>query len=146
MSEIALRSWRVAATHRALPEPCWAPVLGLASQVAPVVKDHLLSRRCKRSELDPWVGKIPWRRAQQPTPGFLPGGSTWTEEPGGLQSMGSQRGRHDWDLARAGSGPRVTGSLGQRTQRWTWLRFLGPTLLSDCHSHSRLTAGLHHLD
>ena len=20
----------------------------------------------------------------------------WTEEPGGLQSMGSQRGRHDW--------------------------------------------------
>ena len=27
----------------------------------------------------------------QPTPAFLPGGSTWTEEPGGLQSMGSQR-------------------------------------------------------
>ena len=20
----------------------------------------------------PWIGKIPWRRAQQPTPGFLP--------------------------------------------------------------------------
>ena len=45
---------------------------------------------------DPWVGKIPWRRAWQPTPVFLPGESPWTVEPGGLQSMGSQRVRHDW--------------------------------------------------
>ena len=37
--------------------------------------------------VDPWVGKIPWRRAWQPTPVFLPGESPWTEEPGGLQSM-----------------------------------------------------------
>jgi len=26
------------------------------------------------------VGKIPWRRAWQPTPVFLPGESPWTEE------------------------------------------------------------------
>ena len=26
---------------------------------------------------------------------FLPGESLWTEEPGGLQSMGSQKVRHD---------------------------------------------------
>ena len=45
---------------------------------------------------DPWVGKIPWRRAWQPTPVFLPGESPWIEEPGGLQSMGSQRVGHDW--------------------------------------------------
>ena len=45
---------------------------------------------------DPLVGKIPWRRAWQPTPVFLPGESPWTEEPGGLQSMGSQRVRHRW--------------------------------------------------
>ena len=32
----------------------------------------------------------PWRRTWQPTPAFLPGKSPWTEEPGGLQSMGSQ--------------------------------------------------------
>ena len=32
-------------------------------------------RRCTRSRFDPWVGKIPWRRAWQPTPGFLPGES-----------------------------------------------------------------------
>ena len=28
-----------------------------------------------RHQFDPWVGKIPWRRAWQPTPVFLPGES-----------------------------------------------------------------------
>ena len=32
-------------------------------------------RRHKRCGFDPLVGKIPWRRAQQPIPGFLPGES-----------------------------------------------------------------------
>ena len=32
-------------------------------------------RRLKRHGLSPWVGKIPWRRAWQPTPVFLPGES-----------------------------------------------------------------------
>ena len=31
--------------------------------------------RCERPRFDPWVGKIPWRRARQPTPGSLPGES-----------------------------------------------------------------------
>ena len=30
-------------------------------------------RRFKRHRFNPWVGKIPWRRAWQPTPVFLPG-------------------------------------------------------------------------
>ena len=30
-------------------------------------------RRCKRHVFDPRVKKIPWRRAWQPTPVFLPG-------------------------------------------------------------------------
>ena len=56
----------------------------------------------------PWVGTIPWRRAWQATAIFLPREFPWTEEPGGLQSMGSQRVGHDgatftslhafWDL------------------------------------------------
>jgi len=29
-------------------------------------------RRHKRCGFDPWVGKIPWKRAWQPTPVFLP--------------------------------------------------------------------------
>ena len=45
--------------------------------------------------VDPWVEKIPWRRKWQPSPVFLPGESPWAEEPGGLQSMGLQRVRHD---------------------------------------------------
>ena len=49
-----------------------------------------------RDRFHPRVGKIPWRRAWQPTPVFLPGESPQTEEPGGLQSIGSQRVRHDW--------------------------------------------------
>ena len=45
------------------------------------------------------VGKIPWRRAQQSTPGFLPGESHG-EEPGRLQSIGTHRVGHDGsDLA-----------------------------------------------
>ena len=32
-------------------------------------------RRYKRCRLDPWIGKIPWRRARQPTPVVLPGES-----------------------------------------------------------------------
>ena len=40
-----------------------------------------------RHGFDPWVGKIPWRKSWQLTPVFLPGESSWTEEPGGLQSM-----------------------------------------------------------
>jgi len=47
-------------------------------------------RRHKGCAFDPWVGKIPWRRAWQPTLVFLPGESPWTEEPDGLQSMGLQ--------------------------------------------------------
>ena len=30
-------------------------------------------RRLKRLGFDPWIRKIPWRRARQPTPVFLPG-------------------------------------------------------------------------
>ena len=32
-------------------------------------------RRCKRCRFDPWVRKIPWRRAWQPIPVVLPGKS-----------------------------------------------------------------------
>ena len=31
--------------------------------------------QCRRPRFDPWVGKVLWRRAWQPTPGFLPGES-----------------------------------------------------------------------
>ena len=52
--------------------------------------------QCGRSVFNPWVGEIPWRRAWQPTPVFLPGEYPWTEEPGGLPTMGSQRVTYNW--------------------------------------------------
>ena len=52
-------------------------------------------RRHERWGFDPSVRKIPWRRAWQPTPIFIPGESPWTEETGELQSIGLQRVRHN---------------------------------------------------
>ena len=40
-------------------------------------------------------GEDPWRTAWQPTPVFFPGECPWTEEPGGVQSLGSQRVEHN---------------------------------------------------
>ena len=57
-------------------------------QVMLVVKNPRANAdRHKRQGFDPWVGKIPWRRAQQPTPLFLPGESPWVEEPGGIAGV-----------------------------------------------------------
>ena len=50
--------------------------------------------QCRRLRFNPWVGKIPWRRAWQPTH-ILAWRIPWIEEPGGLQSMVSQRVRHE---------------------------------------------------
>ena len=68
-----------------------------ACQVAPVVK-NLPSKveNISDTRFDPWVEKIPWRRAWQPTPVFPAWEIPWTEEPGGLQSIESKRVRHDW--------------------------------------------------
>jgi len=48
---------------------------------------------CNVEDLDsiPGSGRFPWRRAWQPSPVFLLGESPWTEEPGGLRSMGLQK-------------------------------------------------------
>ena len=56
----------------------------------------ILKWPCGTHGFHPFVGNSPWRTAWQPTPIFLFGESPWTEEPGGLQSMGSQRVRYDW--------------------------------------------------
>ena len=56
---------------------------------------------CKKM-LTPWKKSYDqprqhiWRRQWHPTPVLSPGKIPWTEEPGGLQSMGSQRVGHDW--------------------------------------------------
>ena len=45
-------------------------------------------RRLKRSWSDPWVRKIPWRKAQQPTAVFLPGKSHGQRSLAGYSPQG----------------------------------------------------------
>ena len=52
------------------------------------------------------------RREQLPTAVFLPGESPWTEEPGRLQSMGSQRVRHDWATNNTFNSELVLSQMG----------------------------------
>ena len=47
-------------------------------------------RRHKRQGVYSWVGKIPWRRAWQPNPAFLPGESHGQRSLAGYSPMGSQ--------------------------------------------------------
>ena len=61
-------------------------ILLRASQVALVVKNIPADAGDMRRRFDPWVGKIPWRKAWQPTPVFFP----WTEELGGSAKSWTQ--------------------------------------------------------
>ena len=60
-----------------------------ASLVAQMVKNL---PECGRPVFDPWVGKIPGERNSYPLAWRI----LWTEKPGRLQSVGSQRVRHNW--------------------------------------------------
>ena len=51
-------------------------------------------RRHKRHRFDSWVGKIPWRRALQPTPVFLPGESHGQRSLVGHSTWGCT----EWDM------------------------------------------------
>ena len=57
----------------------YPPQYSWASLVAQMVKNPPAMRG---PGFDTWVGKIPWRKAWQSAPIFLPGESPWTEEPG----------------------------------------------------------------
>ena len=63
-------------------------VMGFPSGSA--VKNPTVIRELKRHGLDPWVGKIPWRRIWQ-----LIRRIPWTEKPGRLQSTESKRVGHN---------------------------------------------------
>ena len=60
-----------------------------------MVKNHAC--QCRRGRFDPWVWKIPWRRAWQPTPVFLP------EKPHGQRRLAgySPWGHKESDMTEA---------------------------------------------
>ena len=51
--------------------------------------------QCRRCRFDLWVGTIPWRRAWQPTPVFLPGESHGQRSLAGYSPWGHTESRHD---------------------------------------------------
>ena len=58
-------------------------------------KKKRICLQCRRPGLDPWVGKIPWRREWQPTPVFLPGEFHEQRNLVG-QSPCGHRVKHNW--------------------------------------------------
>ena len=89
----------------------------LASQM---LKNPSASVKCKGHGFDPRVREIPWRRAWPPTPVFLPGGSPWTEEPGGLSPCGCK----ELDTTEATEHPWVYLLFSQREKGegcWKWI-------------------------
>ena len=71
-------------------------------------------RRCQRCWFYPWVGKIPWRRALQPPPVFLPGESHGQRSLAGY-SPWSGRVRHDWVTEHDKNNPEYAH---EGLQRW----------------------------
>ena len=88
-----------------------------------LLRSHL---QCGRPGFDPWVGKIPWGRAWRPTPVFMPGESSWTEEPDWLQSRGSQKVRHDWSTKHTALGNRYNIHISLWCTEWEPLWEEGP--------------------
>ena len=69
----------------------------LTCQVARGKKPACQCRRHRRHGFNPWVRKIPWRRAWWLTPVFLPGGSHGQRSLAGYSPWG----RKEWDLTEA---------------------------------------------
>ena len=76
--------------------PCWLKWLRILLQ-------------CRKPRFDPWVGKIPWRREWQPTPGFLPG------EVHGQRSL---VGYSPWDRKELDTAERLTLSYMKMVSNW----------------------------
>ena len=93
-------------------------------------------------------------KAMAPHSSTLAWKTPWTEEPGGLQSMGSLRVGHDWATSlsriREGNGSPLQCSCLENprgawwaavygvTQSWTRLKRLSSNILKSCHSSNQV--------
>ena len=66
-----------------------------ASHVVLVVKNLPANAGDMRRGFNPWIGKIPQEQGMGTHSSILVWRIPWTEEPGGLQSVGSHRVRPD---------------------------------------------------
>ena len=73
--------------------------MAIHSRVLPSDKEPACQRRrCRRCELEHWVGKIPWRREWQPTPVVLPRESNGQRSLEGYILWGFK----EWDMTEHG--------------------------------------------
>ena len=85
------------------PQPCRQLTVGLSrfktSWLPRWLSDKEPTCQCRRHKshwFNPWVRKIPLEKEIVTHSSILAWEIPWTEEPGGLQSMGSHRAGHDW--------------------------------------------------
>ena len=71
------------------PDFCYACFLP-SMRTSLVAQGQRIHLECRRFRLNPWVGKIPWRRAWQPTPVLLPGESHGQRRLEGYSPWGHQ--------------------------------------------------------
>ena len=91
---------------------------------------------CNAADLgsNPWVGKMPWRRAWQPTPVFLPGASPWQRCLGGYSPWG----RKELDMTEwLGTAQHITYMWNLKKHKWTYLQ----NRLTDIENNLKVTKG-----
>ena len=90
-----------------LPPKAFVMILGGASQVTQKQRNCLQCRGRRRHGFDPWVRKLPWRRAWQSTPVLLPGETHGQRILGAMVQRVEKRGKwlsththtHAWYLS-----------------------------------------------
>ena len=78
-------------TEKNIKPDIWVPYVPGGT----VVKNPPAKQETQTRRVDPWVGKIPWRRKWQPTPLFLPGKSHGQKSLEGYSPRGLKRVGHD---------------------------------------------------
>ena len=79
-------------------DPGWGPVgdlFGVLCGLSRWLNGKERACQCRTPEFNPWVGKIPLEKEMATHSSILAWRIPWVEEPGGLQSTGSQRVGHD---------------------------------------------------
>ena len=97
----------------------------------------LRCRRRRRHGFDPWVGKIPWRRAWQPTPVSLPGESHGQRSQAGYSPWGckesdtTEAAKHAHAGVTCISSPLAPKPVDRRTRGWPSVTGVTAALAAD---------------